>query len=119
MGADFVLCYGDNDNDKLAIGECSFLKAGMLDDRWEFIPPAIIAMSSMIAQKDVDGLTQLMSKEKLDPPRRCKINEDLIFDLCKLMELKNSTRYQIYVDAEDLEKFLRKGMGKEIYYETW
>lgn len=119
MGADFVLCYGYSDKDKLAIGECSFLKAGMLDDRWEFIPPVILAMSNMVAEKDVDGLRQLTSKEKLDPPNKCKIDEDLIFNLCKLLELKNSTVYEIYVDAEDLEKFLRKGMGKEIYYETW
>lgn len=88
----------------LTIGECSFLKYGLTQDK-SFIPEPIFELSDLIPSADSGKSTE--------------INDELIEKVSKAMDKENTTGYKIYVSKEEVLEFLRKHKGKKCYYICW
>ena len=88
----------------LVIGECSFLKYGLTQDK-SFIPEPIFILSDLIPPADSG--------------KSVKIDDELIKKVAEAMSKPNTTGYEIYVSKQVVVEFLRKHKGKECYYVCW
>jgi hypothetical protein len=114
MAADFMICYGKK---QLAVGECSFLKAALFSDEKTYIPEPIIEMSTILKPKRTNELDKIVYGES--EPEHTILNDEITTKLIESLNIKNTTPYTIYITKETLQKFLKKGKNKRVWYELW
>lgn len=88
------------DSPNIWVGEVSWLKASLLDDRTSFVPGAIERISELVGE---------------DFPT---IDEPFISKVMEAFMVPNDTGYSI-TDAAPVKKFLEEHIGKKCFTVSW
>lgn len=89
-----------NHTPSIWIGEVSWLKAGLMEDKETYVPHTVMAISELVGSS------------------LPVITEEFITKVLDAFKLQNTTGYTL-ADPKEVEAFLRQYMGKKVFQISW